>query len=203
MTAMLPASKPFEPGPSPELHGPPRRPQGRLVAAATGGLAMVFLVGWWWYALRPENCYQRGCRALTAGDRQTVIRESRRLIGTPGFEPQGRLLSGRLLLSERRPADALAELQRAVHDPATAVEALIAAAECHYLLGQYLQAIGAGRAALERNTAALDARRWLAAAYYDLGATPYATLELEAISAAAPSDPRPDRLLGLMCKDNQ
>ena len=49
----------------------------------------------------------------------------------------------------------------------------------------------------------LDARRWLASAYYDLGAVSHAVAELERISKDAPGDPRPDRLLGLIAKDGE
>src|SRR5262249_48710370 len=63
--------------------------------------------------------------------------------------------------------------------------------------------IETARAALDRNQGALDARRWLAAALYDLGATAHAVQELEAIAAAAPGDFQPHRLLGLIAKDNE
>ena len=125
----------------------PNRGRAWLASVAIVGLAALVLAGSWWNSLRPENCYRRGRGALAAGDRMTVIREARRLIGNPGFEAQGRLLSGRLLLHDQRPADALPELQFAAHEPATAVDALTAAAECHYLLGQYLRAIEAGEKA--------------------------------------------------------
>src|SRR6185295_5876458 len=48
---------------------------------------------------------------------------------------------------------------------------------------------------------ALDARRWLASAEYDLGRTDRADAELKIISDKAPHDPGPDRLRGLISKD--
>jgi tetratricopeptide (TPR) repeat protein len=185
-----------------------RRP-GWRAAAAIAALSAVIFVGGWWHTLRPENCFRRGRRALargqtmTAGDRQTVIRDSRRLLGTPGYEPHGRLLSGLLFLHERRLLEALNELQHAARDRRTDVAALTAAAECYYLLGKYVQAVDAARAAVERDAEALDARRWLVAAYYDLGATGQAVEQLKIVAERAPHDPRPDRLLGLIDKDNE
>jgi tetratricopeptide (TPR) repeat protein len=178
-------------------------------AALVAGAAALAVGAWRWHALRPENCYRRGRaplargRSLTAGERQTVIRESRRLLAAPGWEPQGHLLAGLLFLSDERLEQALGELTHAAGAAATAAEALTAAAECHYLLGRHLPAIEAARAVLERDPDALDARRWLASAYYDLGATVHAARELEIIAAAAPGDPRPHRLLGLIHKDNE
>jgi tetratricopeptide (TPR) repeat protein len=150
--------------------GRPVRGRTWLAAIAIAGLAAIVLAGWWQNFVRPENCYCRGRLALTAGDRQTVIREARRLLGKPGFEAHSRLLSGLLFLRERRHAAALNELQHAARDRRTDVAALTAAAECYYLLGKYVQAVNAARAAVERDAEALDARRWLVAAYYDLGA---------------------------------
>ncbi|MGE5192859.1 MAG: tetratricopeptide repeat protein [Deltaproteobacteria bacterium] len=180
-----------------------RVPRRWRAAAAVAGLVVLFLAGWWWYSLRPENCYRRGRRALVAGDRQTVVRESRRLLATPGFEAHGRLLAGLLLARDERPAEALRELQSAARDEATAVEALTAAAGCFYSLDRYVDAVNVARAALKKDEQALDARRWLAAALYDLGVTADAAAELQTISASAPGDSGPDRLLGLIDKDNE
>jgi tetratricopeptide (TPR) repeat protein len=166
-------------------------------------LAIFAAAFFWWDARRPENCYRRGRRALEAGDRQTVLRESRRLIALPEFEPQGRLLFGLLLAHSGQPAEALPQLQRAAQAESIAVEALTAGAECYYALGRYREAVETARAALARDDAALDARRWLAAAYYDLGASVNAAAELERLSAQAPNDPRPERLLALIDKDNE
>jgi len=171
--------------------------------ATASGLALVIAVAWLWNAQRPENCYRRGRRALAAGERQAVIRESRRLLASPGFEAHGRLLAGMLLAREEQPAEALHELQAAAQDEATAVDALTAAAGCLYALGRYADAAGVARDALRRDDSALDARRWLAAALYDLGVTVDAATELKAIAARAVGDPRPDRLLGLIDKDNE
>lgn len=172
----------------------------RAVIAPAALLCLVAAL-YWWHSQRPETCYRRGRRALRAGDWQTVLRESRRLRATPEYEPQGRLLYGLYLAECGRPDEALPHLQRAAQGRAVAVEALTAIAENQYRLGRYLDSIEAAREALSHNGATLDARRWLAAAYYDLGAIDHAVEELTRISADAPEDARPERLLGLIHLD--
>ncbi|MSR56487.1 MAG: tetratricopeptide repeat protein [Planctomycetaceae bacterium] len=184
----------------------PRSPRRRMRWIAVWAVAVTALAiggGLWWRSLQPAHRYARARQALQSGDHRTVIREARRLLETPGFEPQGRLLSGLLLARRNRPVEALQELQHAFRDEATAVEALTVAAGCFYALGRYAETIQTARSALASDEGALDARRWLAAAYYDLGAAADASLELSRISTAAPADSRPERLLGLIDFDNE
>lgn len=171
-----------------------------ILVATLGGVAAV-AGGLTWNSLRPENCYRRGRRAVEAGDRVIALREIRRLIDSSDFEPQGRLLSGLLLASDGKPTEALQELQYAAAEDVTAVEALTAAARCYYALGQLVSTVETATAALERDAEALEARRWLASAEYDLGRTADAEVNLEIISEKAPHDPRPERLRGLISKD--
>jgi tetratricopeptide (TPR) repeat protein len=181
---------------------PPRRRSRWLMlllfvsAAAIGG-------GFYWNSLRPQNCYRRGREALRAGDRETAMRESQRLVEIPGFSGQGHLLAGFVLMREGRADKALPELLKAAESEATAVEALTALAECYYISGLFPEATNAAASALKWDPEALDARRWLAAAYYDLGATISAADELEIVSAKAPDDARSERLLGLIGKDTE
>jgi tetratricopeptide (TPR) repeat protein len=191
----------LDPPPEARRDAPRRRP--RLVTAVIAAALALIVAGWCWNSLRPENCYRRGRKALAAGDHQTVIRESRRLLAAPGFASQGRLLRGLLFIREGGLVEALNELQHAARDRETAVEALTSAAECYYLLGQHVQAIERARAAIQRDADALDARRWLASACYDLGATDQAVEQLKIVAEKAPHDSRPDRLLGLIYKDNE
>jgi tetratricopeptide (TPR) repeat protein len=194
--------------PSPAIDNDNPRVAPRVTARKTGwiwvstlcGLAAL-VAGLWWNSLRPENCYRRGRRALDAGDHATVYREIRRLIDTPDYEPQGRLLSGLLLARDGKPAEALAELKFALDDDMTALEATTSAAACYYALGQYVATVETAKAALARDADALEARRWLAAAEYDLGRTGDAEDNLAIISEQAPHDPRPERLRGLISKD--
>lgn len=178
----------------------PSRRKGWVFAGILGGVA-VLAVGQRWNSLRPENCYRRGRRALEAGNHAVVMREARRLIDTPDFEPQGRLLAGLWLARKGKPTEALEELQYAVADETTAVEARTTAAGCYYALGQHIATVETAQAALALDAEAIDARRWLASAEYDLGRTAEADVELTIISDKAPHDPRPERLRGLISKD--
>ena len=167
------------------------------------GLPLLIAGGFRWYSLRPENCYRRGREALLAGDRKTVIRESQRLIRLPGHEHYGRLLAGLLLVYENKLDKALPDLLEASQHEETVVQAMTAAAKCYYLVGRFTDAVGIALVVLSKDPEATDARRWLAAAYYDLGATGYAVMELKTISAKVPDDSRCERLLGLIKKDNE
>ena len=170
------------------------------VAAVVAG---VVLVAVWFRANGPESSYRRGREALIAGDRAAVQVESERLVRTAGFQAEGWLLKGLMLARVGKLEEALAYLGKAAERESLAVEANTVAAQCFYQRGRYLEAIGAANRALEQDPAGLAARRWLASAYYDLGANSHAVGELERISAEAPDDPRPDRLLGLIAKDGE
>ena len=166
-------------------------------------VAGVVLAAMWPRSNGPESSYQRGREALIAGDHTAVQRESERLVLTAGYQPHGWLLKGLMLARVGKLDDAPAYLKKATEHDTLAVEANTVAARCFYQMSRYLEAIDAASLALQRDPACLDARRWLAAAYYDLGLNPHAVGELERISAEAPGDPRPDRLLGLIAKDGE
>ena len=155
-----------------------------------------------WQYNQPESHYQRGREALKAGDDDVVLSEAEYLSRIAGFESHAKLLRGLLLVRKGKLAEALIQLKQADAAP-TIVEASENAAKCFYQLGQYLNAIDAAHVALSRDANSIDARRWLAAAYYDLGAVAHAVIELEQISREAKDDPRPDRLLGLIAKDSE
>ena len=151
----------------------------------------------------PEGHYRRGRAALSAIDREAVLREVETLSQIAGYEHHAWLLQGLLYTRLGKLDEAIVYLGKAAEQPDLFVEANTAAAQCLYTSGLYLQAIAASEAALKQDDNCLDARRWLAAALYDLGALPNAVEELKRISANAPNDPRPDRLLGLIAKDGE
>jgi tetratricopeptide (TPR) repeat protein len=149
----------------------------------------------------PEASYRRGRQALLVGDRDLALRESKRLMDTVGYEAKGHLLQGLLLARSGKQDEALPWLEKASLSKPLTVEAATVAASCLSSMGRYLETIDAAHAALALDDSCLEARRWLAAAYYDLGATSHAEIELKRLSKDAPRDPRPDRLLGLIAKD--
>lgn len=161
-------------------------------------------IGFWIFQnASPEKAYRRGRAALVTGDREAVIREAELLIQTPKYQSHGWLLKGLLLSRVGKLDQAIAYLEKSAQNELLAVEANTVAAQCFYQSGLYLQAIHASERALQQDERYVDARRWLAVAYYDLGAIANATEELKRISAEAPTDPRPTRLLGLIAKDSE
>lgn len=173
-----------------------------IILAVTLTLGVIGFFGWR-LADSPDLSYRRGREALIQGDHVAVEREIDRLYRTAGTRSRGCLLKGLLLSRAGRPAEAIEWLDQAARDESLAVEASTEAARCFYSMGRHLEAIEAAQAALAQNAEYLDARRWLAAAYYDLGAVPHAIVELKHVSAEAVDDPRPDRLLGLISKDSE
>jgi len=169
-----------------------------VVGAVATGLVVA-----WCRPYGPDASYRRGRAALTNGDREAVLVESDRLVRTAGYAPHGWLLKGLLLTRLGKLDEAIVYLQKGAEDRSLVVEANTTAAQCYYQSSLYLQAIHAAQAALEQDETCLDARRWLASAYYDLGAVSHAVGELERISREAPTDPRPARLLGLIAKDGE
>lgn len=154
-------------------------------------------------SVRPVDRYQRALLALDAGNLRAVRQELDWFRRNAGNESYRSLLAGVLLLKDGDAAAALHELQHAVNDEATRVEAWTHAAEAYYILGRFTDAVATARSALEFDSQAHAARRWLAVAYYDLGANSYATDELIILSREVPTDARPDRLLGLIGKDTE
>lgn len=70
-----------------------------------------------------------------------------------------------------------------------------------YQLGRQPEAIGPLEDALERDPNNIEAHRWIASCYYDLGVTPVVRDHLNRVAELDPDDPRPFRLIGLMHKD--
>jgi tetratricopeptide (TPR) repeat protein len=183
----------------------PRRPRRAWRIGVGVTVLVAGAVGWaaWISQTTPAASFRRGRAALISGDRAIVLRESEALVKVRGHEAEGWLLRGLLLVRQGQLDQAIVYLQRAAEDKSVAVEANTAAAQCFYMSGLYLQAIDASQKALAQDSSCLDARRWLASAYYDLGALTHAVTELELIAAAAPDDARPGRLLGLIAKDGE
>jgi tetratricopeptide (TPR) repeat protein len=166
-------------------------------------IAVAALLGIWFRSNQPESLYLRGRAALQAGDRETARRLAEALARTPGYELHGELLRGMLLARAGLYQEALVHLEPASRQKSTSVDANSAAAGCLYAMGLYLQTINTAQAALQQDPHCLNAMRWLASAYYDLGAIPHAMTELEKLKVEAPTDPRPDRLLGVIAKDGE
>jgi tetratricopeptide (TPR) repeat protein len=199
-----------EPDPQLENASTATLPQARgalLSKARWWALGATFLVmlaaigAGWWYHDRPERRFIRGWEAFERGDAITAFQESRALLSSEAFQPHAHLLAGALLLRSGKPAEALAELSLANGHADTSLKALVLAAEGYYALSRFGEAAQAARGALEREPDSIDARRWLALAYYDLGAGQMAAEQLQVLAQADPADAGPHRMLGLIEKD--
>lgn len=167
-------------------------------------VGICLVIGFWIFQnASPEKAYRRGRAALVTGDREAVVREAELLIQTPKYQSHGWLLKGLLLSRVGKLDQAITYLEKSAQNDLLAAEANTVAAQCFYQSGLYLQAIHAAERALQQDERYVDARRWLAVAYYDLGANANAIEELKRVSAEAPTDPRPTRLLGLIAKDSE
>lgn len=181
----------------------PARRQRRWALPVVAVLIVLGLAAGWLRSSGPERSYRLGRAALIAGNRETVLREADSLIRTRGHEPRGWLLKGLFYAQSGKLNEAIVCLEKSAEDKSLAVEANTVAAKVFYSMGLYRQAIDAGNRAIQLDDNCLDARRWMASAYYDLGALENAIPELERISKDAPTDPRPTRLMGLIAKDGE
>jgi tetratricopeptide (TPR) repeat protein len=118
-----------------------------------------------------------------------------------GYEPQRHFLQGALLLREGQIFPALHAFGHSVNYAPLRVRTLTLSGQALYLAKRYQDAIRLLNQAVEADPNWIDAHRWLASAYYDLGLNEDAMEHLQRVAELDPSDPRPHRLMGLMHKD--
>jgi tetratricopeptide (TPR) repeat protein len=151
----------------------------------------------------PDDHLRSALRAIESDDQVALRRELNWFRGAAETGSYRSLLAGVLLLKDDQPNAALAELQHATKDAATRVDAWTYAAEAYYRLHHFSETVAVARSALEVEPRAHPARRWLAVAYYDLGAVAPASEQLHILAREVPTDGRPHRLLALIAKDNE
>lgn len=110
------------------------------------------------------------------------------------------MLRGMVALADRRWEEADRHFAQATAEQYRAA-ALLLRGEALYQAGRHPEAQRSLLAALEVNPELLDARRWLAASYYDLGVMEAALQQLKIISASDPADARASRLHALILRD--
>lgn len=103
----------------------------------------------------------------------------------------------------RRAAIELRALQRAALGQNLRARALTLEGEAYYRTGRFLDAEQVLGKVLAQDPGNLAARRWLAATFYDLGASAYALEQLQVLSRQDPADWRADRLMGKILKDHE
>ncbi|MCC6508621.1 MAG: tetratricopeptide repeat protein [Pirellulaceae bacterium] len=167
-------------------------------------LMLAALGRWIAKELRPlpvEVIYADGLNRLHSGD-LAGTRLSAEALSAAAVDGRFKdVLEAGIDLRLGRVHEAAARLQNALDFPPTAAMAHIMTGEAFYKNRQFSAAIQILKSAIELDDSSVDAHRWLAAAYYDLGATEPAVKELAKVAALAPEDPRPHRLRGLIYKD--
>ena len=142
-----------------------------------------------------------GWRAIQAGDEAAY---EAALIKVPSDARQAArraFLRGAWAAQQRQLETALTELRVAAALPELRVRAMVLAGQAFYQAGLATNAQQMWLTVLREYPDAVDAHRWIAIFYYDLGAMADALQHLERVSKLAPTDPRPDRLMGLINKD--
>lgn len=163
------------------------------------GVALAFC----WHSRRktPDWHFRAGVAAFDENDLDRVLVAAEALHGVDGYEPHRHLLEGMVLLRNGRLFDAIETFGLARHHADTQALAYALSGEALYRAGVFRDAQRILATAIQLDPGQIDARRWLAALYYDVGAMDHALAELRAVAEAAPEDPRPHRLMGLVHKD--
>lgn len=170
---------------------------GLLVAM----VATAVIHHWLIESRAPRRLFQWGCEAFEAGELDPVVVAADGLRGVPAFEPHVHLLEGMVALRTGRLIEAIQEFGHAKDHPELAGRAYALSGEALYRLRRFRDAERILNQALAIDPQQLHARRYLAMLYCDLGAMTLAEQHLLAVAQAAPTDPRPHRLLGLIHKD--
>ncbi len=182
-----------------------------LLVLAGGGTA------WWYQTTRPEYRLRVGREAVHQGDFPKADHLAG-LLEADGEVDRAHLLRGELLLArahtilDTEPSDALGQsLAEQAHDQLNLIrdtgelrtEAAYVDGLCLHLLGSDREAERALSWALTEKPDLIDAHRTLAAIYYDQGMMPAAIKHLGEVIRLDPTDGRPDRLIGLIYKDQE
>jgi tetratricopeptide (TPR) repeat protein len=185
---------------------PARYPRRTLV----GGLALALVCGLVAWIVSgaiirlegPADHFRGALAAFEQNDLGQVSERMEVLRLVPDYTPHVHLLQGMLLLRSNQPVEeAMRELGLAKEHPQTAPWAYTLAGEILYKIGNLGGAVSVLQQAIVLDDQRTDAHRWLAAAYYDLGAMEEAVRHLAVVSELDLDDPRPNRLRGLIHKD--
>jgi tetratricopeptide (TPR) repeat protein len=150
---------------------------------------------------QPMTRVTRAIQALNGGDLKSVEKEIKALMEVNGGDAYAKYIAGVALMRENKHAEALNAFGGAVQNPDLAADTLTLSGEALVYLNQRAEAENLLLKALSIDPEQVDAHRWLASLYYDMGAHDHTAAHLRRITELAPEDYRPYRLLGLMNKD--
>lgn len=148
-----------------------------------------------------QDKFKLAVAALDRGDFALARSYARELKASQQTAPRASFLRGAMLLERGCYYPALDLLGQAKQDPDLEAASLTLMGQAWYRLGLHLEAQAALHQVLKREPDSVEAHRWLAASYYDLGVIDKAMAHLERTADLDRADPRPHRLLGLIHKD--
>ncbi|MEQ9406958.1 MAG: tetratricopeptide repeat protein [Fuerstiella sp.] len=179
---------------------------GTRILAPLTAITLVSAVFWWRSPDRisteePEALFYRAVASLNAGRSEAVEAAVETLAEDRTYWRHLAVLDAVLFLRGGQPQQALQRLSPITEDNPVRELSLLYAGEALYTLkrlGEAQQVFQLLRSEFPEN---VDARRWLGAIYYDLGAYDAAIQEMQAVADEAPDDYRPYHLLGIMYQD--
>ncbi len=171
-----------------------------LAVVVLAGL-LIWRFGFSENSVDPATTYQQALTAIRNDDLRAVRPKIFRLRFIAGWESQVDFLQGMLDLKTGNFRDAARELASAAKSEDLRPEAMPLLGEACYHLGQHSDAQRVLLDVLARDPEHTNARRWLAASFYDIGAMDLAMEQLEILSAKLPADGRALRLRALIQKD--
>lgn len=149
----------------------------------------------------PQQRFEQAVEAARFEDWTTVTAITRELATRPEFESQTALLLGLRLAADGHFDSALRSFKRATDNHETTLLALVGAGRTLYLLQRYRESIGVLKRAVALDAEHDEAHRFLASAYYDIGAMDDAQKVLDAIIRFAPDDFRAYRFKAMILHD--
>ena len=181
--------------------------KSRRIIAAVSALTIVIAAAATAWMVRgesradPKQRFEQAVEAARSEDWTTVTTITRELATRPEFESHTALLLGLRLAADGDFETALRSFKRATDNPETELPALVGAGRTLYVLQRYREAIAVLQKAVLLDTAHDEAHRFLASAYYDIGAMDDAQKVLDAIIRFAPDDFRAYRFQAMILHD--
>jgi tetratricopeptide (TPR) repeat protein len=155
-----------------------------------------------WHEQAPAQQFSRAMNAFRSRDWERVQYDLLSLKTASGYESRSILFSAALRLQRREFGQALEELELAAAHPEIRATALTLAGEALYGQGKFRAAERAFRLALQVDKDEIEAHRWLAVAYYDIGLMTAALTHLQRVADLDPHDARPHRIMGVIHMDH-
>ena len=178
----------------------------RIIATGTALTIVITAAATVWmvrgeYRADPQQRFEQAVEAARSEDWPTVTAITRELATRPEFESHTALLLGLRLAADGHFESALRSFKRATDNPETALSALVGAGRTLYLLQRYRESIAVLKKAVALDAEHDEAHRFLASAYYDIGAMDDAQKVLDAIVRFAPDDFRAYRFKAMILHD--